>query len=411
MLKFFSRIASVVIYVIIFCVSFILASLPYDFINALPNNMYTSYEEVCSANKEKMLGRYLSLELDDSVATVSTTSEVDTSKLNIKLFNLVTIKEVDVNLIHNNEVTAGGNALGFALKCNGVIIVGFNDVITKEGCVNPFKETNFKIGDRIASVNGVKVSNMQDIDELLFRTEYAGEPLEIVAYRNGNEIAGSVTPAKEYVTNRYKLGIWVREDATGVGTLTFVRKDNGRFGALGHGICEGDSDECMQIVGGEIYECDIIGVNKGERGKTGELRGLFVAGKNEQGVVDKNNKYGVFGNIDTGSSLNNGATYKIGGRLTAKPGKAKILTCLSGGVVDEYDIEIIKTNYQKNSSDRSMVIKVTDKRLLEKTGGIVQGMSGSPIIQDGKIIGAVTHVFVNDPTRGFGIYIDWMLNN
>ena len=411
MFKFFSRVASVVVYIILFCVSFVLASLPYDFINALPNNMYTSYEEVCSANNDKMLGRYLSLELDECATKTSTVSEVDTSKLNIKLFNLVTIKEVDVNLIHNNEVTVGGNALGFALKCNGVIIVGFNDVVTKDGGVNPFKGSNFKIGDRIVSINGTKVSSMQDIDELLYRTDYFGEPLEIVAYRNGNEVVGSVTPAKEYVTNRFKLGVWVREDATGVGTLTFVRKDNGRFGALGHGICEGDGDECMQIAGGNIYECDIIGVNKGERGKTGELRGLFVAGKNEQGVVDKNNKYGVFGNINADSSLNNGATYKIGGRLTAKPGKAKILTCLSGGAVDEYDIEIIKTNYQKSSNDRSMVIKVTDKRLLEKTGGIVQGMSGSPIIQDGKIIGAVTHVFVNDPTRGFGIYIDWMLNN
>ena len=412
--KFLSRSLKIFFLVFLFFASFIIASLPYDFIYSLPNNMYTTYEEIEEANENNVLSKYLSFELKDGVSAATSAElneDIDMSKLNIKLFNLITLREVDVNIVKNNEVIAGGNALGFSLKCNGVIIVEFNDVVTADGNINPFENSTFKVGDRIVSINDTKVMTMEDIDALLANDVYNGEPLKVKAIRNGVEIDGEVTAVKEYITNRYKLGIWVREDATGVGTLTYIRKDNGRFGALGHGICEGDGNECMEIVGGSIYECDVIGVNKGERGRTGELRGLFVAGKNEQGEIEKNNKYGVFGTINEDSALNNGQTYKIGGRLTAKPGKAKILCCINGSAINEYDIEIIKTNYQKSSNDRSMVIRVTDKELLEKTGGIVQGMSGSPIIQDGKIIGAVTHVFVNDPTKGFGIYIDWMLNN
>lgn len=411
--KFMNRLAKILFLVLVFFVSYIVASLPYDDIKALPSNMYLTYEEVDEANADKIFGEYVSLEIQDAVRATSTDdlNDIDTTKLNIKLFNLINIRSIDVNLLHNNEVVVGGNAMGFSLKCDGVIIVAFNDVITKEGNINPFENSSFKVGDRIISINDIAISSMEEIDEFLLSYEYLGAPIKINAIRNGVEICDTITPVKEYISNKYKLGVWVREDATGVGTLTYIRKDNGRFGALGHGICEGDSNEYMPIVSGEIYNCDVIGVNKGERGRTGELRGLFVTGKNQQGQIDKNNKFGVFGTVNTDSVLNNGQTYKLGGRLTAKPGKAKILCCTNGSAIDEYDIEIIKTNYQKSSNDRSMVIRVTDKRLLETSGGIVQGMSGSPIIQNGKIIGAVTHVFVNDPTRGFGIYIDWMLNN
>lgn len=397
--------------VCLFMCGYVGASIPYNDIYNLPNEIFATYDEVAQANQNKLFGEFITLEIDDVSPVSSTEADVRDVTLNIKLLNLITIKEIDINILNNTELIVGGNALGFSLKCSGVIIVAFNDVITNKGSVNPFEESNLKIGDRIVTINNQPIMTMEDIDSILTNPDYNGEPLNICAFRNGLEIKNTVTPVKEYISNRFKLGIWVREDATGVGTLTYIRTDNGRFGALGHGIYEGESSDYMQICDGEIYQCDVIGVNKGERGKTGELRGLFVAGKNAQGKIDLNNKYGVFGVINEDSILNNNKTYKIGGRLTAKPGKAKILCSINGSVVKEYDIEIIKTNYQKNSNDRSMVIKVTDKELLEKTGGIVQGMSGSPIIQDGKILGAVTHVFVNDPTKGFGIYIDWMVNN
>ncbi|MBQ7307293.1 MAG: hypothetical protein IJW82_02090 [Clostridia bacterium] len=159
-----------------------------------------------------------------------------------------------------------------------------------------------------------------------------------------------------------------------------------------------------------MYNCNVIGVTKGYKGNPGELKGLFFQGKDSQGIIDKNMEYGVYGQINDDSILKNSEELKVGGRFVARPGKAKIRACIDGTESKDYDVEIIKTNYQSASNDKSMVIKVTDKELLRKTGGIVQGMSGSPIIQNNKVIGAITHVFVNDPTKGFGIYLDWMLN-
>ncbi len=197
----------------------------------------------------------------------------------------------------------------------------------------------------------------------------------------------------------------------GVGTLTFINPNTLRFGALGHAIADADTKENFDVKSGELYKCNVIGVKMGKRGIPGEIMGLFVPGRNEQGTIDKNNDYGVFGNVFENSEfLNDDKLMPIGGRLTAKPGKAKILTTIDGNNIESFDIEIIKTNYGGGANSKSMVIRVTDEDLISRTGGIVQGMSGSPIIQDGKIVGAVTHVFVNDPKKGFGLYLDWMLN-
>ena len=207
------------------------------------------------------------------------------------------------------------------------------------------------------------------------------------------------------------MGLWVRDDAAGVGTLTYIRKDNKRFGALGHAICDIDTKVPFSVNDGKMYRSNIIGIKRGRQGVPGELKGLFVKNQNIEAVVDKNSEFGVFGTVTkTSKLLSENQLFEIGGRLTARPGKAKIRVGLEGQKIEEYDIEIVKTNYQNISKQKSMVIKVIDKKLLEKTGGIVQGMSGSPIIQNGKLVGAVTHVFVNDPKRGFGVYLDWMIN-
>ncbi len=211
------------------------------------------------------------------------------------------------------------------------------------------------------------------------------------------------------MTNTYKLGLWVKEDAVGIGTLSFVNATTKRFGSLGHSINDSETNECIKVSGGNIYESKILGIKKGKSGKAGELIGTFNR-ENVIGTVDKNCEYGVYGFVDSVETITKNKTaVDIGGRLSAKPGKAQILTCLDGDEIKAYDIEIIKTNFQSACNEKSMVLRVTDKNLIAKTGGIVQGMSGSPIIQDGKLIGAVTHVFVNDATKGFGIYIDWML--
>ena len=179
---------------------------------------------------------------------------------------------------------------------------------------------------------------------------------------------------------------------------------------MGHPICDSETKNIINLKEGKIYKCSVLGVNKGVTGNPGELRGLFMQGKNEQGIIEKNNNYGIYGSLNNESEIFKSLTeMPIGSRVFVKPGKAQIKCCVDGERVESFDVEIIKTNYQNYSNDKSMVIRVTDERLISKTGGIVQGMSGSPIIQNGKIVGAVTHVFVNDPTKGFGVYIDWML--
>lgn len=312
----------------------------------------------------------------------------------------------------NDYIYAGGNSVGVYLNTKGAMLMGSNSVITKEGLVDVLKNSELQVGDLILNVNGYEICDIQDITNAINVENYNGEEVEIVYQRKNKTYTTKITPAKDIQSGTYKLGIWVKNDTTGIGTLTFITKD-GRFGALGHKITD-SSKTSYAIQDGKIYSSNIIGVQKGQKGRPGELKGLFLQGKNPQGTIDKNNSFGVYGNINENSILFEDAKtrkYEIGGRSTARAGKAQILCCVEGNTVKEYDIEIIKANYQNTSREKSMVVKVTDKELLEKTGGIVQGMSGSPIIQNGKLIGAITHVFINDSTKGYGIYLDWMLPN
>lgn len=409
MSSFFSK-KNILLIIIILLVGFnIYLVQPISNLNNFSDDMMITTQEYEELNN-KLLSKFFNVELEPIPCT-TLNNEKNTQQLNIKLFNLITIKSYSVNFIDNFKVIASGSALGFSLLTDGVIIVGFNPIITENGSINPFDGSGIEIGDRIKRINNKDITCLNDIDTILTNEDYKGEPLNIDIYRGEEEISKQVTPAKDYLTNKYKLGLWIREDATGIGTLTYIREDNNRFGALGHGICEEGQNDTLKITGGSIYNCDIIGINKGEKGKTGELRGLFVTGSNTQGSIDTNNKYGVFGVVKEGSELFNAKKYEVGGRLSVKPGKATILCCLNGKTIEEFEIEIIKTNYQKRSNDKSMVIRVVDDELIKRTGGIIQGMSGSPIIQNGKLIGAVTHVFISDPTKGFGIYLDWMIEN
>lgn len=329
--------------------------------------------------------------------------------VNFNLFNLFNIKKLKVNVVKNNEVFVGGDCVGLSLKSKGVVIVGSNYIITEHGNINPINNANLKTGDIIVKINEVDINTVKDIQEVL--TGVNGEQLSVIAKRNGAIFETKIKPELDVQTNSYKLGLWIKEDAVGVGTLTFIKPDTLRYGALGHAITDADSGEVFEVSGGEIYKCNVVGIKKGVSGNPGEILGFFMQGKNIQGNIDKNNEHGAYGNLNTNSDLVlNKSRIRVGGRLTAKPGKATILTCVNGVNVEEFDIELIKTDYVSGGKNKSMVIKVVDQDLINKTGGIVQGMSGSPIIQNGKIVGAVTHVFVNDPTKGFGLYLDWMIN-
>lgn len=233
--------------------------------------------------------------------------------------------------------------------------------------------------------------------------------MDVTFIRDGKEQNAKLTPILDAQTKLYKLGIWIRNEARGIGTLTFVTEDN-EFGALGHSISDYETGVKIPVNDGNIYPCTMLGITKGEKGKAGELRCLFVQGSLSNGIIEKNTNCGVFGEITNDENIiDKNLSCPIASRLLVRVGKAKIISSVSG-IREEYDIEIIKTYNQHSSSDKSFIFRVKDKRLLELTGGIVQGMSGSPIVQDGKLIGAVTHVFLYDPTKGYGVYSDWMLN-
>lgn len=381
---------------------FVSITFPYDVFKNLDDNMVVTFDEF-----ERMLdGNFF---LSTKVSPVSTKEEeFERYALDYKLFNLFTIKKLKVNVIEKDRYFAGGNSLGFSLQSKGIILIGGNYILSASGIERPFEDSGLMAGDIITHIDGVEISTVSDIAEIL--KKYSGGELMLSVSRNGEKLEIGILPALDIQTNTYKLGLWVKEDAVGIGTLTFVNATTGRFGSLGHSINDSETNECIEVSGGNIYKSKILGVKKGSTGRAGELMGTFNR-EDVIGNVDKNCEYGVYGYMsDIDKVIENKTSIEVGGRLTAKPGKAKILSCIDGDTIEQFDIEIIKTNFQSSSNQKSMVIRVTDKDLISRTGGIVQGMSGSPIIQDGKLIGAVTHVFVNDATKGFGLYIDWMMD-
>lgn len=392
---------------LIFCLTFIIISysIPYFLINEIGTNTFIAKNEL-ELIKNKGNNLFFSTKVNKVSASVEKDEKVSEYVIQYNLFNAFNIKNLKVKVVNDNLVYPGGNCVGLSFKTRGVELIGNNYIITENGNVNTLKNSNLKVGDKILKLNNVEINDVSDVAKVL--DNYKSGDIEVVAKRGDNIFTTKITPVKDFQTKKYKLGLWIKNDSLGVGTLTFV-KDNNRYGCLGHAITDENGD-VLDVTGGDIYECNVIGVKKGERGNPGELMGLFAQGRNIQGNIDKNSEYGVYGYLLNNNTLTEGKNkMMVGGKLTAVPGKAQIMVCVDGYDIELFDIEIIKTNYQLTPDSKSMIIKVTDEKLLQTTGGIVQGMSGSPIIQQGKIIGAITHVFVNDPTKGFGLYLDWML--
>ena len=308
-------------------------------------------------------------------------------------------------------VYVGGMPLTLSLKNRGLVIIGRIDVITKYGMVSTVKNSDIINGDTLLSVEGVEINSSEELSEVINREEFAGKVLHVQLRRKGETIETTLEPALDISSEKYKAGLLVREDTFGIGTLTYITPDL-KFGSLGHAVYDPDVENVMEISGGSVYKCKISDVLKGERGRPGELKGGIDRTDGVIGSIYANNKFGVYGNLKE-KMLNPlfPEPVEVCPQKNVKPGKAQILTTLEGGDPELYDIEIVKCSGQKTPNDRSMVLKVTDKRLIERAGGIVQGMSGSPILQKGKLVGSVTHVFINDPLRGYGLYIDWMLQN
>lgn len=390
------------------CVAFITLILNTNFadVMAQTNGAYISYEQLNELNETSRFGKFISAYLSEKEVNVGGKT-VKQSSLKFKLFGLITLKEVSVNVADSKQVFVGGIPLGFALDTKGVIVIGENSVTTENGDIIPEKSEKLYAGDILKKINGVEITSISVIQDELKKSE--GKEVKIDAVRKDKEFSFKLKPALDLESKTYKLGLWVRDDASGIGTLTYVDTNTKDFGALGHPITDFETGAIVPVQEGKIYNCSLVGINKGQKGKPGELRCLFLQGKNSKGRVFKNTNSGVFGKVDDLKGVvDENIIVPIGGRMGVKPGNAKIVSAVSG-VREEYQIEIIKANHQTKLSDKSIIFRVKDKRLLDLTGGILQGMSGSPIIQDGKLIGAVTHVFLNDPTKGYGIYVDWML--
>lgn len=307
-------------------------------------------------------------------------------------------------------VYLGGFPIGLTMESDGVIVIAKGTVTTDLGEVNTTLNSDIKVGDIISYLDDYKISSTRDIALFLENKYVTGEPLKITLFRGSNKIITTMFPAKELITEKNKLGLWVRDTASGVGTMTFI-KETGEFSALGHPISDIDTSSKIEIKSGNVYKCNIVGVQKGSVGNPGELRGLFLRNGASIGTITCNTDYGVKGFINSTYLNKMGLKkVKVARKGAVKAGKATILSTIDGVTPEEFDIEIVKLSLQNTPDKKSMILHVTDKDLLERTGGIVQGMSGSPIIQNGKIVGAVTHVFVNDPTRGYGLYMDWMLD-
>lgn len=390
---------------IVLAVCFLLTIKNVDFegIISLVDNTPITLDTLEKLNEEHLLGNFVDTKLTEEIWTTGGVKEKSTA-LVVKLFGFIPIKKTEVIVCDEEQVYLGGVPLGFSVSTKGVIVVGSNSVLSSEG-----KKSNTELenGDIVTKVNDIDIFNVEDIKEQLDKSN--GNDVKITYIRKGKEKTCSLTPILDSQSGEYKLGIWIRNDAQGIGTLTFVTEDND-FGALGHAITDFETGATIPVNDGNIYPCTMLGITKGSKGKAGELRCLFVEGSMPDGTVDKNTACGVFGEVsDDANIVDQNLSCPIASRLVVKVGKAKLISAVSG-IREEYDIEIIKTYNQHSANDKSFIFRVKDERLLKLTGGIVQGMSGSPIVQDGKLIGAVTHVFLYDPTKGYGVYADFMLD-
>lgn len=382
----------------------------YHFQNILPLKInaddINNIDNISNINIENAIG-IEGEHIKSSKPIILRTNNKGSLNLNISLFGFIPIKTVKVDVIPDAKVVACGNTIGIKLKFDGILVVGMTDVETFDGKkFLPVRDTGIKPGDFIVKANGNEV---EDINDLIKEIEASkGEEIDI-HFRRGEELNVSfVTPVISVDDKRYHIGLWVRDNTAGIGTLTYYDKDTLYFGSLGHGITDMDTGILLPARQGEILEANILAIKKSENGSPGELKGIFNEDRNKFGTVNVNSIYGIYGRLYRplkGSER----LYPIAIKSQIREGAATILANVTGTEVEEYHINIQKIMTRSSNSSKGMVIEITDKRLLEIAGGIVQGMSGSPIIQNGRIVGAVTHVLVNNPSRGYGIFIECMI--
>lgn len=344
------------------------------------------------------------------VVTSLDTKDGEEEKKLCSMFGVIPIKEVTVNEVEEQELYVSGEVAGIYTECKGVFVIDTCEIEAENGeLVNPTGSA-VKTGDYILAINGEKLTCKEDIVKQVEKA--AGKKLEMTVSRGDKVFEVDVTPVHAR-NGEYMLGIWVKDDLAGVGTITYV-SPTGEYGALGHGMSNGENSDLLEVTDGDLYVSKIIGIEKGEKGNPGEVKGVIRYGAlNHLGNVEDNRSTGVYGTLDAddlNDYMEESKLYEVAYKQEIETGAAQIISEISGKR-KTYDIKITYVDYLAINSNKGLHIEVTDPELLKLTGGIVQGMSGSPIIQNGKIVGAVTHVLVNDPTRGYGIFIENMLEH
>lgn len=331
---------------------------------------------------------------------------------NSKTYNVsllgVKLKTVTANVIQDRKVIPLGNVAGLKLYTQGVLVVGMSQIEGEDNKIyKPYEEAGIEQGDSIIKINNEKIDSTEELLECISKCK--GKTVNITYLKDGEEIQKTITPVKTS-KNTYKLGLWVRDAAAGVGTLTFYDTQSNGIASLGHGIQDVDTGEMVDISSGELVTTEIINIEKGEKEKPGRIEGS-IEDCNTIGTIYSNTKFGVYGHIQNKNmlELNEKDAINVALRNEIQEKDATIMCTLEDGKTEEYSVKIQKVFRNNNEDNKSMIVKITDERLLEKTGGIVQGMSGSPIIQNGKLIGALTHVLVSDPTTGYGVFADLMI--
>ena len=332
------------------------------------------------------------------------TDQAGKKDLELSLFNVIPVKDITVNVIPKTTVIPLGKTIGMKLYTEGVLVVGMSEIEGRK----PYENSGIEAGDRIIEVNDTKITTADELTECVNTSN--GKNIEIKYINDENEIiSAEIEPAK-ISDNEYKIGLWVRDAAAGVGTITFYEPSTGNFASLGHGINDVDTYELIDIANGELVSAQILDIVKGQNGIPGEIRGS-IENSITIGNISKNTEFGVYGTISNTNALNIDSSneMEVADRSEITTGKAEILCELENGKTERYEIEIQKVFKDNNYDNKSMLIKITDEELIEKTGGIIQGMSGAPIIQNNKFIGAVTHVLVNDSKIGYGVFADLMI--
>lgn len=321
------------------------------------------------------------------------------------------IKAIDVNVIPEIKVIPGGQSIGVKLNTEGVLVVGHHLIETTRGQKSPGEFAGIEVGDMITKINGIKMHSMNEVSKFVQDAGESDKELNVEVIRDSQAIQTIIKPEKAKGDHLYRLGLYIRDSAAGVGTMTFYEPKSKKYGALGHVISDIDTKKPVAVHDGQVMRSSVTSISKGIHGEPGEKLASISKDKDVLGSINKNSPLGIYGELHRNQLDNNlyDTPLPITTAAEVKEGPAKILTVLNDEKVEQFDVEIVSSINQDKPATKGMVIKVTDPTLLKETGGIVQGMSGSPIIQDGKLIGAVTHVFVNDPTSGYGCHIGWML--